>query len=57
MSNLVRSVESKPIRIHIRTALKSLDMAYLYWEDVRFGSIELVESSVQEDADFSVEDP
>ena len=57
VSNLVRSVGSQPIRTHIRATLEALDMAYLYQEDVRFGSIELVESSVREDADFFAEDP
>lgn len=52
LSDLVQRVGSQPIRTHIRAALEALDMAYLYHEQIDLGVAELVEASVQEQADF-----
>jgi P-loop Domain of unknown function (DUF2791) len=56
VSNLVRSVGSQPIRTHIRATLEALDIAYLYQEEVNLGTIDLMESSVREDAEFFAPD-
>lgn len=52
LPDLVQRVGSQPIRTHIRAALEALDMAYLYHEQIDLGVAELVEASVQEQADF-----
>jgi hypothetical protein len=49
-------VGSQPIRTHIRATLEALDIAYLYQEEVNLGTIDLMESSVREDAEFFAPD-
>jgi hypothetical protein len=49
---LIRTIGSQPIRTHIRATLEALDIAYLYHEDVKLGATDLLEASLQEQADF-----
>lgn len=52
VAELVQAIGSQPIRTHIRATLEALDMAYLYQEQVKLGTVALVEASVQEQEDF-----
>jgi len=49
---LIQTIGSQPIRTHIRATLEALDIAYLYHEDVKLGATDLLEASLQEQADF-----
>lgn len=52
---LLEAIGSQPIRTHIRATLEALDIAYLYHEAPVLATTDLVESSLQEDENFFVE--
>ena len=52
---LIKGQGNQPVRTYIRAAIETLDMQYLYKEDIQLNTTELVEQELTEDHDFFVE--
>ncbi|MBU1152587.1 ATP-binding protein [bacterium] len=52
---LIQRQGSQPVRTYIRAAIETLDMQYLYKDDIQLNTTKLIEQELTEDHDFFVE--